>query len=150
MQARSKIPELSLKTRQRFLKNTDFAEGCWEWRGTDDGRGYGVINVEKIPYKAHRISFQLFYGHISPNLQVDHLCKNKRCVNPKHLELVTSQTNNLRSNSSSGVNARKTHCKNGHELGGENVYPSSIKRGFRMCKTCSLTRARSVRKNKQS
>lgn len=138
MKARSQIPELTLKDRTTFLKKTRFGEGCWEWQSADDGRGYGVMYVDKTPYKAHRISFQIFYGHISTELQIDHLCMNKRCVNPKHLEQVTQKENLRRGNALSSVYSRRTHCKRGHKLGGDNVTPSAMKRGVRSCRACGI------------
>lgn len=145
MKARSQIPELTLKDRTTFLKKTRFGEGCWEWQSADDGRGYGVMYVEKIPYKAHRISFQIFYGHISTELQVDHLCMNRRCVNPKHLELVTKEEN-LRRARVVGLYATRTHCKRGHELGGKNVFPTHAKKNLKTCRQCVLeTRQRKYR-----
>jgi hypothetical protein len=66
-------------------------------------------------------------------MQLDHLCRVRGCVNPDHLEVVTGATNTLRGISSPAINARKTHCRRGHEFTPENTY---IDRGSRRCKAC--------------
>lgn len=78
--------------------------------------------------EVHRVSYQEFNGPILPGLVIDHLCRNKKCVNPKHLEAITSGENVLRGVGPTAMNARKTHCMRGHKLLG--------KVGSRSCQTC--------------
>jgi len=113
-----------------FYKDTP----CWEWQSTKLKGGYGQF---KINYKAvliHRFIYEYYHGSICPDLTIDHLCRNRACCNPKHLEQVTSKENTLRGMAPSSINARKTHCKHGHEFTSENIYRS--KEGFRYCRIC--------------
>jgi hypothetical protein len=108
--------------------------GCWNWAGyaTPD-TGYGKISIDGRAYYAHRVYYERHVGPIAPGLTIDHLCRNRRCVNPAHLEAVTRGENTLRGESTSGINLRKTHCPKGHPLSGENLYEC---RGRRQCRTC--------------
>jgi hypothetical protein len=121
--------------RRRFWSKANRADGCWEWSGTIDVQGYGVFAVDSHPRSAHRYSYELLVGPIPEGLQIDHLCRNRRCVNPDHLEAVTAKVNTLRSTAPSAVNAAKTHCTNGHEFTPENTYVSP--RGWRKCRSCA-------------
>lgn len=86
--------------------------------------------------RAHRFIYEYFHGEIDSNLVIHHKCYNRKCVNPTHLEQVTSRKNTLDINSKNqaAVNARKTHCIHGHEFTPENTYvfPS----GYRQCRAC--------------
>jgi HNH endonuclease len=111
--------------------------GCWIWKGHIDHGGYGTFRVRSGPRgmeKAHRFSWMNIHGPIEQGLTVDHLCRNRRCVNPAHMEIVTRGENTLRGVSGSAQNARKTHCKRGHLLSEENIYPR--KDGRRACRIC--------------
>jgi hypothetical protein len=110
--------------------------GCWLWLGSVNPRcGYGTMRVAGKTSYAHRVSYQVFRGPIPVNRELDHLCRVRRCVNPRHLEIVTSRENNRRSDSQSGRNMRKTHCDSGHEFAGENLYITPQgKRGCRACR----------------
>ena len=103
--------------------------GCWNWFGSKDKQGYGCLVYKRKFYMAHRLSYQSYVGKIGSGLQLDHLCRNKSCINPKHLEPVT-QAENLR-------RAVPTHCKRGHDLNDSNVY-----HGRRNCRTCNKERSR--------
>jgi hypothetical protein len=94
-------------------------EGCWRWQGAVTARGYGMVRVGPVNWPVHRLSYATFVGPIPEGLQIDHVyargCRHKDCCNPDHLEAVTSRENTLRSlTGPSAVNARKTHCQNGH------------------------------------
>lgn len=117
---------------------------CWLWLRNSSHK-YGVITLGGKNRKAyiHRWTYKLANGPIPDGLEIDHLCRKKRCCNPAHLEAVTGKENNMRSNSLSARNARKTHCRAGHELVPENLTSRSIKRGERECRICAAARKRS-------
>ncbi len=105
---------------------------CWEWTGANTA-GYGVYG--RGPQKlVHRMSYELHIGPIPAGLQIDHLCRNRCCLNPDHLEVVTGAENLRRSLGPTGLNAQKTHCKRGHPFDEGNTRIG--KDGSRNCRTC--------------
>jgi len=115
--------------------------GCWEWVGAQSPDGYGLWG-SRAPRRAHRRMYEHTKGPIPDGLTLDHLCRNRGCVNPDHLEPVTRGDNFLRVEGHTAMNARKTHCKVGHPFNGANTYISE--RG-RSCRTCSRDRMRTYR-----
>lgn len=107
------------------------------WIMPKKNTGYSEMHANGQSWLGHRLSYEAFVGPIPSGLQIDHLCKVTNCVNPEHLEPVTRQENHRRSNSVSGINARKTHCKRKHPLSGDNI---RIDRGTRQCKKCNALR----------
>jgi hypothetical protein len=75
---------------------------CVEWGGTRDRNGYGVVGWNRKLLMAHRASYIVAYGFIPPGLHIDHLCRNKACINPMHLEAVTQAENNARARAAAG------------------------------------------------
>lgn len=122
-----------------FVQKT---ETCWLWTGYTANSGYGHISVNSLFVKAHRFGYELLVGSIPSGYDIDHLCRNKACVNPEHLEAVPHRVNVLRGEGLAAREARQTHCKRGHLLGGENVSPSTKKRGLRICRECNRIRSR--------
>ena len=120
---------------QKFLSKIKItSSGCWEWGKPNHNKGYGVLCYKYKRMYIHRFIYDYFYGNLKPNLQIDHLCRNRLCVNPKHLEQVTHKTNTLRGFSFSAINSRKTHCPKGHPYSGDNLCFDY--RGTRRCKKC--------------
>ena len=119
----------------RFIKHCklDKKTGCWVWQLSIDRTGYGKYHNKEKTCWAHRFAYRLFKGKFRPELVLDHLCRNRICVNPNHLEEVTMKTNNLRGYGVGGINYRKTHCDNGHEFSKDNTYRYQDRRD---CKTC--------------
>jgi len=113
---------------------------CWRWLGSFTTHGYGILSQGKRNLAPHRVAFELYRHPIPDGLVLDHLCRNRWCVNPWHLEPVTNRTNILRGVGHTAVNAAKTHCINGHEFTPENT--SYVSGGKRRCKTCTRERQR--------
>lgn len=117
------------------------ASGCIEWTGRIDRYGYGQFLPEggrsANNMGAHRWSYEHFVGPIPAGYQIDHLCRNRACVNPAHLEAVTPRENTLRSLNPPALNAKKTHCIRGHEFTPENT---DSRNGGRSCRTCRRER----------
>ena len=108
-------------------------DGCWEWtRYVDKRSGYGRWDH----LWAHRVSYTLHVGPIQPGMAIDHLCRNKVCVNPAHLEAVSPGTNFMRSMHRSAVTHATDICKRGHELTPENTYLRPDGSGIRQCRAC--------------
>ncbi len=98
--------------------------GCWLWLGNSHENGYGRYG--KGPEWAHRVAYELFQGPIPEHLELDHLCRNRGCVNPSHLEPVTSAINTQR-----GCRAQQTECIRGHGLP---LHQFGVKRNCVICR----------------
>lgn len=110
--------------------------GCWQWVGSG-AFGYGRIKVGNRSFQAHRYVYESEKGPIPDGMDLDHLCRNRGCVNPSHLEPVTNRTNVLRGVGISAKNASKEYCRHGHPLVGTNVRHY---KGHRICRTCERGR----------
>ena len=118
---------ITLDFEQHYIPEPN--SGCWLWLGVPDNYGYGRYGKPSV--KAHRLAWELFRGPLSSGLTIDHLCLNKACVNPDHLEPVPNGVNVSR--------ARQfTHCKLGHEFTEANTYWTTD--GRRCCKVCRRRR----------
>lgn len=124
---------------EALLSKVDTSREHWMWTGTTL-EGYGIFNWRKTKAKAHRAVYELLEGPIPQGLELDHLCQITLCVRPSHLEPVTHRVNILRGSSPAAVNARKTHCLNGHEYTPETAYERPG--GGRRCRTCRNERER--------
>ncbi len=126
---------------ERFWANVDIAGGdeCWRWRGSKNSLGYGKAYAGENRYRsAHRVAYELARGPIPAGLQLDHLCRNRLCVNPLHLEPVTQKENILRGIGWGAENARKERCPRGHRYD----YRDKAGRRCRQCQNESNLRYR--------
>jgi len=125
----------------------DLLTGCWLWtaavKNHTPGRDYGAIHYAQRQQSAHRVVYELCVGPIPEGLQIDHLCRTPRCVNPSHLEPVTSKENARR-----GIWGMKTHCPQGHPYDEANTYTHGGKRFCRKCSNASCRRWRSKEKER--
>lgn len=111
--------------------------GCWVWTGATNDKGYGSIRVDNYRHRGvHILSYEWYYGEILPGLDIDHICRNRACVNPRHLQ-VLSHAENVRLIWERNPHVRPTHCSHGHELSGANVTVTGKR--WR-CRTCARGR----------
>ena len=109
--------------------------GCWLWTSYIGSNGYGKFTTTHWSRGAHRVAYELAIGTIPQELQLDHLCRVRHCVNPKHLEVVTAKENTLRGNGLAAQNAKKTHCPQNHPYDSQNTGYRKNGRS-RACKEC--------------
>jgi hypothetical protein len=111
-------------------KAVGLSNGCLEYTGSCSIHGYGQTSIGKNTLHAHRVIYERLIGPVGRKLVIDHLCRNRLCVNVYHLESVTCRENLMRGDTLAAKNARKTHCLNGHKFD----YVDS--NGKRVCRTC--------------
>ena len=128
----SRASRMRKSSGDRFWPKVQKGDGCWEWTGSRDRRGYGQFSFERHPVLAHRMAYYLTYGPFEGS--VLHACDNPPCVRPDHLHLGT-QKDNMGEASQRGriYNLRKTHCGNGHPYDEENT---RLYQGRRYCRAC--------------
>lgn len=137
----------------RFLAKVDRSGLCWLWTAYTNPRGYGQFGIgsrtdgtaKVIP--AHRWAYEHWVGPIPDGLTIDHLCRNRPCVNPDHLEPVTQGENTLRGDTFQAENLAKTHCPQGHPYDEANTYRYSD--GKRACRECRREHRRRYKRRRR-
>jgi hypothetical protein len=118
----------------RFWPKVEVTEGCWIWNGSRNEFGYGLfVSRRNKHHKAHRFCYEFFHGRVSKKKDLDHLCRNPSCVNPRHLEPVSHRENILR-----GKFAPREKCSYGHPFTPANTRIRKSSSGFetKVCRTC--------------
>lgn len=117
---------------------------CWIWTAALNNAGYGAFGLDGKIVRAHRLAYESTIGSVPVGLELDHLCRDRACVNPYHLEPVTHQVNMQRGDTGKHL-ADRTHCPSGHEYTPENT---RIYRSMRYCRECMrITNARKRHSN---
>ncbi len=119
----------------RFLDKVELTEDCWNWKNPNS-RGYGIFSWYGRNLGAHRVGWYLHHGSW-PEQELDHLCRNRACVNPDHLEDVDHKTNVRRGTAGS---KKQAHCKRGHD-----DWYVRKDNGERQCRTCGTLKKREYR-----
>jgi hypothetical protein len=118
-------------------QSVETTAGCWEWQGSRTPKGYGRVHARGKLLYVHRVAYEALIAEIPEGLQLDHLCRNRACVNPWHLEPVTNRVNTSRGRAGTRLaseNSGKTHCPQGHPYSGDNLRIGP--HGWRYCRTC--------------
>lgn len=112
---------------------------CHIWTLNLTTEGYARVQIDRHQVLVHRLSYALANGPIPDGLHLDHLCRQRDCVNPAHLEAVTCRENLLRGETIPARHAARTHCLQGHPLSGDNLYVTPD--GRRNCRQCRSSAA---------
>lgn len=137
---------LSESEKQRFNSRIrKESTGCHVWTGPLDKDGYGTFYLRRKNRRAHRVAWYDMHSEIADGMVVNHVCRNRACVNAQHLQVVTVAENNLNDSTTvSAINARKTHCQNGHPY--DRVYRTKKGSGVqRYCSICAAEKKRKLR-----
>jgi HNH endonuclease len=130
-------------TPETFWGKVDKAFDCWMWRGAHFNSGYARVKFHGRDTVAHLIAWELTNGPVPAGLELDHLCRNRGCVNPAHLEPVTHRENEVRGNTVIRNNALKIVCHKGHPLSGDNLFVRND--GRRRCRACERATQKKLR-----
>ena len=121
---------------KRIERHIDKVGDCWLWNGCKTLGGYGIIRTDDRKFLVHRVYYEAVVGPIPQGLEIDHVCRNRACVRPLHLEPVTRLENIRRMIAAVGsYQSRKTHCPKGHEYTEENTYRRPGL-NYRTCRAC--------------
>ena len=145
------MPRASESFIARVFSRIDMWGDCWEWTGTLDANGYGVLGRGARGAGnifAHRAVYELMVGSIPDDMHYDHLCRNHACVNPDHSEIVTPEENKRRGFGVAVLHAKRTKCSFGHPLDGV-LGARGGRETCRYCKTCARDRSNKRRERKQ-
>ena len=118
----------------RFWSKVERTKSCWNWKAATYRDGYGIFGLDGGVVRAHRLAYELLVGEIPIDKELHHICKNKLCVNPYHLEAITHREHQRKFNGLISNQLLRIHCPHGHEYNEKNTYVS--KKGSRYCRIC--------------
>lgn len=133
----TRSPTITGTPSERFWPKVDASGDCWEWTGAVNPNGYGVFVAGGRNVGAHRFAYTDLVGPIDVGKVIDHLCRNRKCVNPDHLEMTTYSENIKRGVLATVIKnkwSKVTHCKRNHEYTPQNTLINTY--GTRGCRTC--------------
>lgn len=130
----------SVSDLDRFRSRLRVVDGCWLYTRGQNGHGYGFFHAAGHRHLAHRWAYEQLVGPVPSEMVLDHLCRNRACCNPDHLDVVTVGTNTARGTSPGATAVRTDRCKRGHELTEDNVYRQPGKPTERYCRACARIR----------
>jgi hypothetical protein len=137
--------KITWKEKALFWNRFKVNKTCWEWTGAKSN-GYGMVGMNNKVFGAHRVSYEMVFGKIETGMVIDHVCRNRKCINPEHLRCVSNRENVLEnSESAAAKNLKKTHCIRGHLLAGTNL--RKMKKSGRECKICHDNYMKTYMKN---
>lgn len=131
------MPKTTKSLIERLDEKIDKSGDCWIWTGWKNDKGYGNIVIDGRRRRTHIVSYELHVGDVPTGLELDHLCRNRACVKPEHLEAVTHQVNIARGM----ILKRLDYCQRGHKLDDANSYywvnknTGNHERQCRICKS---------------
>ena len=144
---------LNLSAKERItsrsaVEDRGYRTPCWISNRSGNGDGYTKLTFEGKVRATHRFAYEVFVGPIPDGTVLDHLCSQRACCNPEHLEPVVFKENLMRGDTPAALNARKTHCPKGHALTDDNLIPANLKQGSRACLRCHRDRMQARRVNR--
>ncbi len=141
---RERVKTLVEKVASKFLID----DGCWEWIGANNAAGYGMMKIDGRTVYGHRAVYELLVDEIPAGMQLDHLCRNRMCVRPSHLEVVTNQENAIRGHR---VTKPNFPCCGRPRFGPDaDVYIDKRGCGYRVCRPCHLAKDKAKRRERRS
>lgn len=140
--------QISIKARAPEV-DCGYTSPCWISDRATQPNGYTKMGYLGQTYLTHRLAYEVFTGSIPDGLVIDHLCRQRACCNPTHMEPVTTRINLLRGEGLTAQQVRRTHCPQGHPLSGDNLYLRPDRTG-RSCRACRYQANKMVRDGSRS